>query len=89
MRRSTSPESTKDQIIAWMDDVLIDINDGKRIKLEKLIKMPPWRAAMLATVAVHAGAFPPHLEKALRAEAAKVGGLGTLTKEAILSRIEE
>jgi hypothetical protein len=63
---------------AAQDDVLIAIQDGVDIPVDRLLALPPWRAALLADVAVRADCLDPAVRDRIRAEAARVGGNGTL-----------
>ena len=66
-------------IYGWQDDCLIDIEDGHPLRADRLLKLPPWRAVLVARVAQRAGV---PLEKGtveqLIAEARTVGGSGKL-----------
>lgn len=60
------------------DDCLIAITDGKRPPDECLRKLPPWRAVLIARVALRAGVMSQEEVDALVAEARYIGGDGTL-----------
>ena len=66
-------------IIALMDYVLLAITDGKDIPMDRLRSLPPWRAVMLARVAVACGAMDADTLNRLVGEAKDVGGAGTLS----------
>lgn len=66
-------------IYGYQDDCLIAIEDGQPLRTDRLMKLPPWRAVLVARVAQKAGV---PLEQGtvgqLVAEAVEVGGNGTL-----------
>jgi hypothetical protein len=66
-------------IYGWQDDCLIAIEDGNPLPVELLLKLPPWRAVLVARVAQRAKV---PLEKGtvdqLISEARAVGGDGKL-----------
>jgi hypothetical protein len=65
---------------ALQDRCLIDIEDGRPLRADVLQHLPPWRAVLLARVAERAGIpLEGGTVEQLRAEAARVGGDGTLT----------
>lgn len=68
-------------IYGWQDDCLIAIEDGNPLRADRLLKLPPWRAVLVARVAERAGV---PLERGtvvqLIAEAREVGGDGELGK---------
>lgn len=66
------------EIYYIQDDCLIDIGDGKQINETKLRLLPPWRAVLIAHVALRAGAMTQEAYDKLKAEATEVGGEGTL-----------
>lgn len=66
------------EIYHTQDDCLVDIADGKQINETKLRLLPPWRAVLIANIAVKAGAMAQEAYEKLKAQAAEVGGKGTL-----------
>lgn len=66
-------------IMMLMDDCLIAMGDGHPIPQKTLRQLPPWRAVMVASVAVRAGAMSKDDYEVLRAEARRVGGEGRLS----------
>lgn len=66
-------------VYGWQDDCLIAIEDGHPLRADRLLKLPPWRAVLVARVAQRAKV---PLEKGtvdqLIAEARAVGGSGKL-----------
>lgn len=66
-------------IYGWQDDCLIAIEDGHPLRADRLLRLPPWRAVLVARVAERAGV---PLEKGtvvqLITEARRVGGGGKL-----------
>jgi len=72
------PPSETD-IYGLQDDCLIAIEDGHPLRADRLLKLPPWRAVLVARVAQRAKV---PLEKGtvdqLIAEASAVGGNGKL-----------
>jgi hypothetical protein len=70
--------SGEPEIIALMDDCLIAIQDGRQIPESALRQLPPWRAVLIADVAVKSGYYPAHAAAALRSEARRIGGNGML-----------
>jgi hypothetical protein len=66
------------EIYFIQDDCLIDIADGKKINETKLRKLPPWRAVLIAKVAVQAKAMTQEAYDKLVDQAAEVGGEGRL-----------
>jgi hypothetical protein len=69
---------SRDDLIAAMDDCLIAITDGKEIPEPRLRSLPPWRAVLIARVAVKAHAYRQEALDALTVEATRVGGNGSL-----------
>lgn len=69
------------EIYYVQDDCLIDIADGKKINEAKLRLLPPWRAVLMALVAVKAGAMTEEAYENLKNDATIVGGEGTLPNE--------
>lgn len=64
---------------AAQDDCLIAIEDGRPVPAGKLGALPPWRAVLIARVAARAGVpLERGTVEQLRAEAADVGGEGSL-----------
>lgn len=80
---STSQEirnsRAEQDVYGWQDDCLIAIKDGSPLRADRLLRLPPWRAVLVARVAERAGV---PLERGtvaqLTAEARAVGGDGTL-----------
>lgn len=66
-------------LIGLQDDCLIAIQDGRPIPEQSLRLLPPWRAVLMADVAVRAGCFPAEAAASLRQEAIEIGGTGTLS----------
>lgn len=67
------------ELIANQDDCLLAIEDGNPVPADKLAKLPPWRAVMVARIAAKAGVpLERGTPEQLHAEAAEVGGEGTL-----------
>jgi len=65
---------------ALQDECLIAIEDGRPVPTRALAQLPPWRAVLIARVAERAGVpLQDGTVEQLRAEAARVGGAGTLT----------
>jgi excisionase family DNA binding protein len=77
-RRAAQAATRDDAMHSAQDDVLIAIQDGVDVPLDKLLTLPPWRAALLADVAVRGGCLDAAVRDRVRAEAARVGGNGTL-----------
>lgn len=75
--RNDQPLSDRD-VYAHQDDILINIEDGKRITKAMLKKLPPWRARVLAHIAERAGCPMEVTHEEVRAEARRVGGEGVL-----------
>jgi hypothetical protein len=66
-------------IYAIQDDLLISVEDGHPLRTGKLKQLPPWRAVMVARVALKAGVpMEQGTVKQIVAEAVAVGGDGTL-----------
>jgi hypothetical protein len=66
-------------VYGYQDDCLIAIEDGRPVPADRLLRLPPWRAVLIARVAERAGV---PLERGgvrqLIAEARQVGGAGKL-----------
>lgn len=77
--KETRPADEKAWMYRIQDGLLISIERGLPLRADRLIKLPPHRAVLLAVIAEKAGAG---LEKGtaeqLKAEAAAVGGNGKL-----------
>jgi hypothetical protein len=69
-------------IILLMDVVLIAITDHKKIPMDRLRELPPWRAVLMARVAEIAGAMTRAEVDDLVREAREVGGAGHLAAHA-------
>lgn len=67
-----------DRVLGDMDELLLAIGEGKGLDPTRLRRLPPWRAVMLARVAVRAGAMPDQDLATLITDAVRVGGGGTL-----------
>jgi hypothetical protein len=66
-------------IYGWQDDCLIAIEDGNPLRADRLLKLPPWRAVLVARVAKKAGVpLERGTVEQLIAEARHVGGDGKL-----------
>lgn len=66
-------------VYGWQDDCLIAIEDGNPLRTDRLMKLPPWRAVLVARVAERAGVpLEQGTVAQLIAEARAVGGEGTL-----------
>lgn len=70
--------SSQREIYHLMDDCLIDIVDDKQINETKLRQLPPWRAVLIAGVAVRAKAMTQEAYDKLKADASEVGIKGEL-----------
>lgn len=68
------------EIYAAQDDVLIGLSEG-RLDQVAMRKLPPWRAMLLARVAVKANLMPPLQLEVMRRSANHVGGTGVLGVE--------
>lgn len=69
---------SRSELFAYQDDCLIAISEGKQPRIETLVKLPPWRAVLIARVANRAGVLSEKWVDALVEEARNVGGSGTL-----------
>lgn len=67
-------------LMAAMDDVLIGLTDG-RLDQAAMRKLPPWRAVLLARVAVKCWLMPALQCEVMVRSAAHVGGNGVLGAE--------
>lgn len=62
-------------VIGLIDDVLLNVVDGKPIRTNTIDRLPPWRAYLVARVAVLAGAELEHGDiEAIRRAAKAAGG---------------
>jgi hypothetical protein len=71
-------EINRGEIIAAMDDVILAITDGQPVPMDRMRSLPPWRAVMMARLALAAGALDGDTVAVLVAEAVVVGGAGRL-----------
>jgi len=63
----------------WQDECLRAIEDGRPVPADRLGKLPPWRAVLIARVAARARVpLERGTVEQLAAEAVEVGGAGTL-----------
>lgn len=60
------------------EDCLLAISDGKPLPLDKLLALPPWRAVLIARIAVRAHVFSQFSLDVLVDNARRVGGNGDL-----------
>lgn len=68
-------------LYAVQDDCLISIERGEPLRTASLLKLPPWRAVLVARVARKAGVpLEQGTVEQLIAEAREVGGGGNLGK---------
>lgn len=66
------------EIYYVMEDCLVDIADGKQINETKLRQLPPWRAMLMATVALRANAMTEMAFDRIKDDVARAGQEGTL-----------
>lgn len=78
-----------DWMVGAQDQALLEISGGKKVDEANLRRLPPWRASMIADVAVRARAMPAKDRDAIRAEAAEVGGTGVLVGGSRICYLEE
>lgn len=69
-------------MVGWQDDCLISITDDKPLPQRSLRSLPPWRAVLIARVALKAGTISQGEVDSLVEEAKKVGGNGSLKLKA-------
>lgn len=83
--KSEDPDDTSIDVLrrnsdclGLQDHILLSIQDGMPVPKKELRELPPWRAVLLADVAVKAGLLDAEYAIKLREEAIKVGGVGSL-----------
>lgn len=71
--------SNRTNMYAVQDDCLISIEDGEPIRTASLLRLPPWRAVLVARMGQKAGVpLEQGTVEQLIAEAWEAGGNGTL-----------
>lgn len=77
-RRYAEHVKKHSDLLADQDDCLIAISDGKSPSKRALYSLPPWRAVLIARVAVRAGVMTEEEVREMVEQARRVGGEGTL-----------
>lgn len=74
-------DGTKETLMALQDDCLISIEDGHCPDISKILSLPPWRAVMIARIAVKVGVLEEYRLDKLSSAARDVGGDGKLPED--------